>query len=126
MRLVGRLDTRFHVQALDRNLWDVYQVDVAVQATVKGKVAQIGRDPLQIARVVAKDGNGDLALLSDRSSDVHSELIVATNMARQLLEVDKHFRHLPRTFEMQQRPAARVWIGHAQVTSIPTRALVIR
>jgi hypothetical protein len=85
------------------------QIHVTIKPAVKIEIAQIGRDHLEIARVVAHHGDGtghpDLRRTLRLLGDIDDEFVVTANV-RPTCPCERNFGLLSRAFEVQKRAAA--------------------
>ena len=101
-----------HVHPLERHGRHVHEGHVPVEAAVAVEVAEVGGDRFRIPRVVAADRQRDLPLarlIGQRTGrgggDVERPLVVATQVAADLVELHEDLRRLAGAVEMEERAA---------------------
>ncbi len=141
----GEASFVLHVYGLEGDGWDVDEVDVTVQATVEAEVAEVGGDAVEVAGVVAQDGDGDACGLllrpglgswirggcgvvekrREKVGDVEDELVVAADVLAGECFTDVGSGRLACALEVKKGTAAFIWIGYGNVGAVPAVATVV-
>src|SRR5271157_3547183 len=105
---------------------------MAIEPSIEAKIAEVGRDPVAIRRIVAKDRDGcPLLFFEQRRSldgfgDVEGKFVVAT-----FVRPDQGGSHpkrggLARTLEMQDGSSIDERVAHGEPRTVPPLATKVR
>jgi hypothetical protein len=125
---------------LNRDSWDVDEVDVTVETAIEREVAQVRGHAVEIAGVVAEDDDRDAfwgpflfagrigrrhrRKFSDGVCDVEDELVVASDVMACEYVADVHGGVLACSFKVQESAAAGIGIRYGDVSAVPAGSAI--